>query len=138
VGRVVLEGVVDPEYWSNISPHKVCNCVLVCLGGLLNHFPKSWSVTATHIDAMLERFATACIEESKSCGFGKGVKSHTELLAKLTNMLNVGHPRTGHCCFSNILGPDSKRMSRINITEAIKNRVPPRSAVRHNRLFVVF
>ncbi|KAF8747654.1 MEROPS serine peptidase family S33, partial [Rhizoctonia solani] len=73
VGRVILEGVVDPEYWANKPPHM------------------SWSVTATHMDETLGKFATACIERPKSCEFGKGVKTQAELLSKLKNLLNLAY-----------------------------------------------
>ncbi|QRW23851.1 alpha/beta hydrolase family protein [Rhizoctonia solani] len=73
VDRVILGGVVDPEYWANKPPHM------------------SWSVTATHIDEILGKFATACIERPKSCEFGKGVKTQAELLSKLKNLLNLAY-----------------------------------------------
>ncbi|QRV92088.1 Abhydrolase domain-containing protein [Ceratobasidium sp. AG-Ba] len=72
VGRVALEGVVDPEYWANKPPHE------------------SWSITATHIDEMLEKFAIAC-SKSSSCCLAENRESDTEILAQLQNLITSAY-----------------------------------------------
>ncbi|QRV92091.1 alpha/beta hydrolase family protein [Ceratobasidium sp. AG-Ba] len=71
-GRVVLEGVVDPEYWANKPAHE------------------SWSVTATHLDAMLGKFASECVE-SDSCSYAKGMKNEDELLNSIQSMITLAY-----------------------------------------------
>jgi hypothetical protein len=60
VGRVVLDGVVDPEIWANRPAHEVCIHVLPCTRVSTNSGSKLWNRTINAVDAAMTGFVTAC------------------------------------------------------------------------------
>ncbi|KAG9127558.1 hypothetical protein FRC07_012303 [Ceratobasidium sp. 392] len=67
IGRVVLDGVVDPEYWADRPPHK------------------SWSITATSIDKVLERFASDCAN-TPACAFARPDDSQDAIINRIQEL----------------------------------------------------
>ncbi|KAG9093654.1 hypothetical protein FRC06_011422 [Ceratobasidium sp. 370] len=92
VGRVVLDGVVDPEYWADKPAHE------------------SWSITATSIDETLRGFASACAAKPSACAFSEPGDTTDKLIGKIRDLFD-----RKEYIQKNLNDPESWKLLAVNL-----------------------